>query len=156
VAETLGCEVTLLGIEPADTSFGEGLTPAVERAVAEAARQATNELVRRSEAPEISQTTPDPRPHPLPPLRGEGTGRPSAVAERGRTDSKDGGSEAPPILRETSPLPRRVSTSGEALCCRGRPTGLLREGKGRGLMGPRVAKRSPDISSECGDRERSQ
>jgi hypothetical protein len=40
VAETLGCEVTLLGIEPADTSFGEGLTPAVERAVAEAARQA--------------------------------------------------------------------------------------------------------------------
>jgi hydrogenase 3 maturation protease len=30
---TLGCDVTLLGIEPADTSFGEGLTPAVEGAV---------------------------------------------------------------------------------------------------------------------------
>jgi hypothetical protein len=40
LAATLGCEVTLLGIEPGDTSFGEGLTPAVERAVAEAAREA--------------------------------------------------------------------------------------------------------------------
>jgi hydrogenase 3 maturation protease len=44
VADTLGCDVTLLGIEPADTSFGEGLTPAVEQAVAEAVRQAAFEL----------------------------------------------------------------------------------------------------------------
>lgn len=44
VAGTLGCDVTLLGIEPADTSFGEGLTPAVEAAVAEATRQAASEF----------------------------------------------------------------------------------------------------------------
>ena len=111
VAGTLGCDVTLLGIEPADTSFGEGLTPGVERAVAEAARQATNEFVRRSEASEISQTTFDPRPHPLPPLRGEGTGRPGAVAERGRSSMEGGGSGAPPTLHVTTPLPLR-STMG--------------------------------------------
>jgi len=44
VAETLGCEVTLLGIEPADTSFGEGLTPAVERAVERAVKDALAQL----------------------------------------------------------------------------------------------------------------
>jgi hydrogenase 3 maturation protease len=38
--ETLGCDVILLGIEPADTSFGEGLSPEVEEAVARAARDA--------------------------------------------------------------------------------------------------------------------
>jgi hypothetical protein len=38
--ETLGCDVVLLGIEPVDTSFGEGLTPAVNRAVALAVREA--------------------------------------------------------------------------------------------------------------------
>jgi hydrogenase 3 maturation protease len=42
--ETLDCDVVLLGIEPADTSFGEGLTPLVATAVARAARQATLEL----------------------------------------------------------------------------------------------------------------
>jgi len=44
VAGTLGCDVTLLGIEPADTSFGEGLTPAVERAVERAAKDALGQL----------------------------------------------------------------------------------------------------------------
>ncbi len=44
VQSTLGCEVTLLGIEPADTSFGEGLTPAVEQAVEQAAREAVAQL----------------------------------------------------------------------------------------------------------------
>jgi hydrogenase 3 maturation protease len=43
VETTLGCDVTLLGIEPLDTSFGEGLSPVVERAVAEAASQAAEE-----------------------------------------------------------------------------------------------------------------
>lgn len=42
LADTLECEVTLLGIEPADTSFGEGLTPAVERAVDRAVSEAAD------------------------------------------------------------------------------------------------------------------
>jgi hydrogenase 3 maturation protease len=46
--QTLGCDVTLLGIEPADTSFGEGLTPAVELAVKRAAREALDRLGRRT------------------------------------------------------------------------------------------------------------
>ena len=35
---TLGCEVIIIGIEPGDTSFGEGLTPPVESAVEHLAR----------------------------------------------------------------------------------------------------------------------
>jgi hydrogenase 3 maturation protease len=37
--ETLDCDIILLGIEPADTSFGEGLSPAVEAGVARACSQ---------------------------------------------------------------------------------------------------------------------
>jgi hydrogenase 3 maturation protease len=36
--ETLDCDVFIVGIEPSDTSFGEGLTPAVEAAVGNLAR----------------------------------------------------------------------------------------------------------------------
>lgn len=46
--QTLGCDVTLLGIEPADTSFGEGLSPAVEDAVAQAVAEALVRLVERA------------------------------------------------------------------------------------------------------------
>jgi len=44
VEATLGCDMTLLGIEPADTSFGEGLTPVVERAVEQFAKDALAHL----------------------------------------------------------------------------------------------------------------
>ncbi|HMK07909.1 MAG TPA: hydrogenase 3 maturation endopeptidase HyCI [Anaerolineales bacterium] len=43
--ETLGCTVTLIGIEPADTSFGEGLTPEVQAAVEGASADALATLV---------------------------------------------------------------------------------------------------------------
>lgn len=149
VATTLDCRVTLLGIEPADTSFGEGLTPVVERAVDVAVRKATNELMCPFE-PSVSSATPSfHRPHPLPPLRGEGAGHPSPMAARGRIDLKDGGSEAPPILQETFPLPRRDSTPRESPSCRGR-------GKGRGLEEPWDAKGSMDLASVGGDKERTQ
>jgi len=59
VEATLGCDVTLLGIEPADTSFGEGLTPAVERAVERAVIDATSQLGRRA-----STSLSAPRRHP--------------------------------------------------------------------------------------------
>jgi hydrogenase maturation protease len=49
VEATLGCAVTLLGIEPADTSFGEGLTPAVERAVEEIVRDALAGIADRTD-----------------------------------------------------------------------------------------------------------
>jgi hydrogenase 3 maturation protease len=116
LADTLGCDVTLLGIEPADTSFGEGLTPAVEQAVAEAVRQATVELLRGSGASWISPTASDSQPHPLPPLRQEDSNRSGAVAERGRIDSKDGGSKAPPILRETLPSPGGIRSLARHPC----------------------------------------
>jgi hydrogenase 3 maturation protease len=85
VAATLGCDVTLLGIEPADTSFGEGLTPAVEQAVEAAVRNVTDELRCPFEAPVSSASPSVHRPHPLPrrvstsgespPCRGRGQGR---------------------------------------------------------------------------------
>jgi hydrogenase 3 maturation protease len=56
VEATLGCGVTLLGIEPADTSFGEGLTPVVERAVGRAASEAVSQF---ESSPSASP------PHPL-------------------------------------------------------------------------------------------
>lgn len=46
--QTLGCDVTLLGIEPADTSFGEGLSPAVSEAVAHAVAEALVGLAERT------------------------------------------------------------------------------------------------------------
>ena len=44
LAGTLDCKVTLLGIEPADTSFGEGLSSEVEAAVARVASEALTSL----------------------------------------------------------------------------------------------------------------
>ena len=65
---TLGCDVTLLGIEPADTSFGEGLTPAVAQAVEQAAREALMQFELS-----LSASPPSPRkplPLPLPQAKG--------------------------------------------------------------------------------------
>lgn len=55
--ETLGCDVILLGIEPADTSFGEGLSPEVERAVSRAVSDTLTQLVDPFDA------AMNPRPH---------------------------------------------------------------------------------------------
>jgi hydrogenase 3 maturation protease len=63
--ETLACDVVLLGIEPADTSFGEGLGSAVQEAVRRAAEAIVGEFAPAITAP------PPPRPLTPSPRRGE-------------------------------------------------------------------------------------
>jgi hydrogenase 3 maturation protease len=91
--ETLRCDVTLLGIEPADTSFGEGLTPTVERAVERAARLATAELSRDTAHSGVVESTTAPRPHPL---------TPSPL--RGGEDAKSNSGEGEGLMREWGEL----------------------------------------------------
>jgi hydrogenase maturation protease len=63
--ETLGCKVTLLGIEPADLSFGEGLSPAVELAVERAASEALQALTAPAESGETVLADGGFQPHSL-------------------------------------------------------------------------------------------
>jgi hydrogenase maturation protease len=111
LAATLGCDVTLLGIEPADTSFGEGLTPAVERAVAEAARQATDELVRR---PSLStlvlsgdrHSCESRRAAPPYPLSADYSDITEGPWRRGGEEPwRVGGASLPPLSRDLTPPP---------------------------------------------------
>jgi hydrogenase 3 maturation protease len=115
VAGTLDCEVTLLGIEPADTSFGEGLTPAVERAVAEAARRAADELGQGSETSEVPQTACDPRPHPV------------RAASPGGPPGRDG--PLPLAKQPCGPLPGEASIQPGRSAARGRGRGWGQVGR---------------------------